>query len=88
MARYTVEVERTAAKAITKMSAQLAERILTAIEALADDPRPAGCVKLAGTRDGYRIRVGDHRVVYVIEDAIRIVTITRVAHRREVYREK
>lgn len=84
MARYAVEVERTAAKAITRMEPQLAERVLAAIEALADEPRPVGCVKLSGTSDGDRIRVGDYRVVYVIEDAVRIVTVTRVAHRREV----
>jgi mRNA interferase RelE/StbE len=88
VARYAVEIERTAAKAITRMQQHLAERVLTAIEALAGEPRPVGCVKLAGTTDGYRIRVGDYRVVYVIEDAVRIVTVTRVAHRREVYREK
>jgi mRNA interferase RelE/StbE len=59
------------------------------MRALGDDtPRPAGCTKLAGTADGYRIRVGDYRIVYLIDDAAQIVTVTRVGHRREVYREK
>jgi mRNA interferase RelE/StbE len=50
------------------------------------DPRPFGVVKLAG-RDDYRIRVGDNRVVYAVEDAERLVLIARIAHRREVYRQ-
>ncbi len=53
--------------------------------ALAGDPRPRGCKKLEGYRDHWRIRVGDWRVVYIIDDAARVVTVTRIAHRREVY---
>lgn len=87
MEQYTVEIERTAAKAITKMQSALAQRIVTAIEALAEDPRPHGCVKLSGLSDAYRLRIGDYRIVYLVEDAIRVVTVTRVAHRREVYKE-
>jgi mRNA interferase RelE/StbE len=58
---------------------------MAAIDALADDPRPSGCAKLAG-RDDYRIRVGDYRVVYAVDDDKRVVLIARIAHRREVYR--
>lgn len=61
------------------------ERIGAAIEALASDPRPPGAVKLAG-RDDFRIRVGDYRIVYAVEDAEQIVLVARIAHRREVYR--
>jgi mRNA interferase RelE/StbE len=61
------------------------ERIETAIDGLGDDPRPRGVEKLAG-RDTYRIRVGDYRVVFAVDDGARIVTVARIAHRREVYR--
>jgi mRNA interferase RelE/StbE len=52
---------------------------------LSENPRPAGCKKLRGFKDTWRIRIGDWRVVYLIDDVAKLVTITRVAHRREVY---
>jgi mRNA interferase RelE/StbE len=52
---------------------------------LADDPRPPGAVKLAG-RDDYRIRVGDYRIVYAVDDEEGLVIVARIAHRRDVYR--
>jgi mRNA interferase RelE/StbE len=55
------------------------------IERLADDPRPPGCRKLRGYKDLWRVRVGDYRVVYIIEDDNKIVAVTRIAHRREAY---
>ena len=55
------------------------------IDRLADEPRPAGIVKLAG-RDDYRIRVGDYRIVYAVDDAEHVVIVARIAQRREVYR--
>jgi len=61
------------------------ERIGKAIDALAADPRPPGAVKLAG-HDDFRIRVGDYRVVYAVDDTERLVLFARIAHRREVYR--
>lgn len=61
------------------------ERIAAAIDGLATDPRPSGAVKLAG-RDDFRIRVGDYRIVYAVDDAERLVLVARIAHRRDVYR--
>lgn len=61
------------------------ERVAAAIEALAAEPRPHGAARLAG-RDDYRIRVGDYRIVYAIDDEARLVLVARSAHRREVYR--
>lgn len=61
------------------------KRIDRKVLALADNPRLPGCKKLKGYRDQWRIRVGDWRVVYLIDDAATLVTITLVAHRREVY---
>lgn len=62
-------------------------RFFDAIEALEENPRPSGCVKLAGDENLYRIRVGDYRIVYEIRDSVLIVTIIKVRHRREVYRK-
>jgi len=64
----------------------MARRVDAAILALSDNVRPAGCVKLSGLSDLWRIRVGDYRVVYEIRDRQLIVLIVGVAHRREVYR--
>jgi mRNA interferase RelE/StbE len=61
-------------------------RIASAIDALAGDPRPSGVTKLRGPEGFYRIRVGDYRVVYAIEDDVLLVLVVRVGHRREVYR--
>ena len=61
-------------------------RVIKAVEALADAPRPSGCKKLQGSEDTYRIRVGDYRVIYSVDDSILIVAIERIRHRREVYR--
>lgn len=82
---YEVRLTTTAAKALLSLTRAEQVRITKRTDALAVDPRPAGAVKLTG-HEGWRIRVGDYRVVYQIEDTIQIVTITRVAHRREVYR--
>ena len=61
------------------------ERVKAAIDGLAEDPRPSGATKLAGRND-YRVRVGDHRIVYAVDDAQKVVLVARIAHRREAYR--
>jgi mRNA interferase RelE/StbE len=83
---YRVLLERTAEKDLSRLSAQIHDRVIAAIQALAQNPRPSGCRKLAGSKNDWRIRVGDYRVVYEIADEIRIVRVNRVRHRREVYR--
>ena len=62
------------------------QRIIPQIRALAENPRPSGCRKLAGSKNDWRIRVGDHRVLYEIDEKVKAVRIMRVRHRREVYR--
>ncbi len=64
----------------------MARRIIWRIEALASNPRPPGCVKLRGADDLWRIRVGDYRVIYSIDDGARIVDISAVRHRSDAYR--
>jgi mRNA interferase RelE/StbE len=82
---YEVEVENSAAKVIQRLQRHDQIRVTQAIADLSADPRPNGCTKLTGT-DAYRIRVGTFRIIYVIDDAEHQVTVTRVGHRREVYR--
>jgi mRNA interferase RelE/StbE len=61
------------------------EKVVTSIRDLGEDQRPPGCRKLAG-REGFRVRVGDYRVIYEIDDAGQCVTVLHVGHRKDVYR--
>lgn len=83
---YRVLLERAAEKDLSRLSTEIHDRIIAAIQSLAHHPRPSGCRKLTGSKNDWRIRVGDYRLVYEIADAIRIVRVNRVRHRREVYR--
>ena len=83
---YRVFLERAAERDLGRLSADVHCRVILAVQALANNPRPPGCRKLAGSKSDWRIRVGDYRVVYEIADAIRVVRVNRVRHRREVYR--
>jgi len=74
-AEYTVTFSRPARIELEKLPAQLVERIFPKIESLASQPRPAGCKKLQGGHNLWRIRVGDYRVVYTLDDACALVDI-------------
>jgi mRNA interferase RelE/StbE len=82
---YTVRLKPRAERDLDRLPTPLARRIWEKLLGLEEEPRPLGSSKLEGS-DGYRIRVGDHRVVYLIDDRARTVEIVRIAHRREVYR--
>lgn len=84
---YRIEFNNAAAKEIRKLDQGVRRRVLSGIAELEHDPRPAGCKKLIGESNAWRIRVGDHRVLYEIVDDLLIVTVVRVAHRREVYKK-
>lgn len=86
MARYVVEFRRAAEKDLRRLDPVIQRRVLRAVENLATDPRPSGCRKLQGSDNAFRIRIGDYRVVYTVDDAVLIVAIERVRHRGEVYR--
>lgn len=86
MTLYRVFLERSAERDLNRLSSEIYDRVIKAIGALGNNPRPAGCRKLVGSKNDWRIRVGDYRVIYEIADAIRIVRVNRVRHRREVYR--
>lgn len=81
---YRVEIAESAAKSIAKLQPQVALRVRNAILGLEENPRPHGVKKLRG-ESAYRIRVGDYRVVYTIDDNVVLVIVIRVGHRRDVY---
>jgi mRNA interferase RelE/StbE len=81
---YAVTILRSAQKQLAKLDAQTRSRIASAVHTLADDPRPPGCKKLTG-RPAWRIRVGEHRVIYEIQDKELVVLVVTIGHRREVY---
>ena len=84
---YGIFIKASAEKEIRRLPRSARERITSAILALRNEPRPSGVRKLKGRdEEGWRIRVGDYRVLYRIDDDQRRVTIFRVGHRREVYR--
>ena len=86
MTMYRVLLERSVEKDLARLSSEIHERVIAAIQALATNPRPPGCRKLVGSKNDWRIRVGDYRVIYEIADKGRVVRVNRVRHRREVYR--
>ena len=87
MASYRIEVKKSAGRELTAVGSKAdRERIVARIQALAGNPRPHGSEKLAGYDDRYRIRQGDYRVVYLIDDNASVVTVYKIGHRREVYR--
>lgn len=85
---YEVEVTSRAAKEIMRLPRAEQSRVGEKIDGLVEEPRPVGVEKLSGYSDAYRVRSGNYRIVYTIDDTVRIVTVTRVAHRSEVYRRR
>jgi len=83
---YRLTIERSAVKAIEALDSETYRRVRSVIDQLVSDPRPAGCRKLVGADDLWRIRVGDWRIVYAVRDDELLVLVVRVAHRRDVYR--
>ncbi len=86
MAEYTVVFARSARKELERLPNELAWRILDPIEKLGRTPRPRGCRKLAGAQALWRIRIGDYRVLYAVDDNRKLIDITAIRHRREAYR--
>ena len=86
VAEYKVVFARSARRELEGLDAGMARRIIARVETLTTNPRPRGCVKLQGAADLWRIRVGDYRVVYAIDDNARLVDIRIVRHRGDVYR--
>lgn len=88
MASYRLLIKRSAAKELEAIAGKKdRERITQRILALAENPRPSGVEKLSGTSEKYRVRQGDFRIVYEIQDDVLIVYVVRIADRKEVYRK-
>ena len=84
---YQIEISRPARKQIKKLDPEVRHRIARRIDALADEPRPGGVVKLTDVSPPlYRVREGQYRIVYTIDDDKLIVLVVRVGHRSEVYK--
>jgi mRNA interferase RelE/StbE len=83
---YRVEFTPAAARQLAKLNRQAREMVAAAIVALAGNPRPAGCVKLSGRGDLWRVRVRNYRVVYRIEDDRLVVTVVKLGDCKDVYR--
>jgi mRNA interferase RelE/StbE len=83
--RYEVELSEVAKRDLSKLESQAQDRLRLAFRVLSRNPRPPKSVKLKG-RSGYRIRVGDYRVIYEIFDDKVIILVTRIGHRREIYK--
>lgn len=84
---YTVFLTKAAAKDLAAVPKKTLQHIDKTIQALADNPRPNGSIKLKDTDDLYRIRKGEFRIIYMIEDEVLVVTVVRIGNRRDVYRD-
>ncbi len=84
---YQLTYSTAAERSIERLPRNIQSRILKRVETLVDDPRPPGAIKLTG-EDAYRVRVGDYRIIYMIEDAKLIVLVVDVGHRGEMYRRR
>ena len=85
MPSYSVQFVRSARKELERLPDAILPRVFARIEALAAEPRPPGCKKLRGARDLWRVRIGDYRVVYQVDDRQRLVEIRAVGDRKDVY---
>ena len=83
---YSLVIKRSAEKELKKLPVGDLRRVVDRIRGLTQQSRPSGCEKLSGEAERYRIRQGDYRIVYGIDDSVHVVEIVKIGHRREVYR--
>jgi mRNA interferase RelE/StbE len=83
---YEVEITPAAQRTIKKLPQNIQRKLIEIIELLAKEPRPVGVVKLSATENLYRVRTGDYRIIYEIQDQILLIVITKVGHRRDIYK--
>lgn len=86
MAAYTIDVRPRARRSLRQLDPAVRKAVAQVIDGLAIDPRPPGFLPLTGHRPYLRVRSGDYRVVYTVDDRARVVTVAAVGHRREIYR--
>ncbi|MBW2183680.1 MAG: type II toxin-antitoxin system RelE/ParE family toxin [Deltaproteobacteria bacterium] len=85
MARYRIEVKKSAVKELSQIPKKDLVKIVKKINSLADNPRPNGSKKLS-REDKYRIRYGKYRILYLIKDDLLVIYVIKVAHRKDIYR--
>lgn len=85
---YTIEFSSAAVRQLRKLDRRAQRRVQAAVELLAQEPRPAGAKKLVGGDGEWRVRTGDYRIVYEIDDGVLLVLVLAVGHRREIYRRR
>lgn len=83
---YEVLLAGQAERDLKRLSAETFHRVISEIKALAHNPRPPGCRKITGSKHDYRVRVGDYRIIYEVDDKAKAVRVMRLRHRREAYR--
>ena len=83
---YRVELKPSAAKALARLPRRDQRRVARKIDALAENPRPNAARKLSGADALYRVRAGDYRILYQVQDDVLLVLVVRIGHRRDVYR--
>lgn len=84
--KYSIEFSKKYVKDLEKIPKIYRENITEKVAALSSDPRPDGCKKLRGQMPLYRLRCGDYRIVYAINDNVLLILVLEVGHRREIYR--
>lgn len=83
---FRIEWKKSTRKDLRKLPASTEERIIEAVENLAENPFPHGVEKLSGSQHAYRIRLGDYRIVYEVVNELKLIEIQRVRHRKDVYK--
>lgn len=84
---YQVFIKPSAQRQLRKLTPAIQSNLINLIESLSQEPRPSGCKKLKGRQNQYRVRSGDYRIVYSIEDTFLIVRVVKIGHRRDIYEE-
>ena len=85
MGKYKIEIKKSAARELNSIPKKDLKKIIPRIKALSDNPRPIGYVKISG-QEHYRIRKGNYRIVYSVEDDILVVYVVKIGHRKDMYR--
>jgi mRNA interferase RelE/StbE len=84
---YKIEWKQSAKKELKKLKKAVIPRIIKAVESLSINPHPTGSRKLQGSEHLYRVRLGDYRIVYSVENKILLIEIIRIGHRKDIYRK-
>lgn len=85
MKRYSVVVSVTAEKELIRLPARMIEKIITVLKSLEENPRPPGSKKLKGQKNLWRVRIGDYRIIYAIEEVILLIDVRAIGHRKDIY---